>query len=358
MEEFLASIDSLVKSMELADSLSSGNVFLDVYQDTDQALFSGLLTDPEVMAHVGGIKSPEAIEELFARARRAAFKNDHIWAIRRRSDQAYIGHAALFKSDLCNEGEREILFYLLKPFWGQGYASQAGKLILDFAREQDNLIRVWATVDSDHMGSTKTCEKIGMTFCRKGVDAEGEFLIFQHSLIPTSFDFKIREESEDDICAIQKVHNTAFKNHGEGQLVNLLRNANKFSSSMSLVAVSEGKLVGHILFSEIELKKSDGNKIKTAALAPMAVLPDFQRRGIGKKLIEHGLRNLKDLGYTAVLVLGDPKYYSQSGFSVSLASGIRSPYSGSHFMGLELSDGALIGCAGEAVYPKEFECVN
>jgi putative acetyltransferase len=75
----------------------------------------------------------------------------------------------------------------------------------------------------------------------------------------------------------------------------------------SLVAVEQGSVVGHILFSELAVEV-DGRRMKSAALAPMAVRPDRQRQGIGSRLIETGLAMLRDRGYDAVIVLGHPEY--------------------------------------------------
>lgn len=171
----------------MTNSLTSDSIFLDQYQEADGALFAKLLSDPDVMLHVDGVKSEEQIEKLFQRALGQAYQNgDHIWAIRRKSDKTYVGHAALFHSDVCAQQEREILFYLLKPFWGRGYATEAAQIMLDFAKRTPSIKNVWATVNSDHLASAKTCEKVGMQFSRKGTDEDGEFLIYY-------FDAKVKE---------------------------------------------------------------------------------------------------------------------------------------------------------------------
>lgn len=157
-------------------------VYLGAYRKEDKLLFTKLLTNKDVMARVGGVKSEKEIEVLFKRALGIEPKPGHqIWGIYRASDKAYLGHGALFPSDVCKENDREILFYLLREHWGKGYAAEAAQLMLNHAKSA-GFDSVWATVDSDHAGSIKTCEKIGMIMDRKAVDDEGEFLIYRIAL--------------------------------------------------------------------------------------------------------------------------------------------------------------------------------
>jgi RimJ/RimL family protein N-acetyltransferase len=152
-------------------------VRLESYKPEDRAAFHALLSDAEVMAHVGGAKNDESIARLFQRALNSSSQQDFIWAIRQKSDDAYVGHAALFRSEVCGENDREILFYLSKHFWGAGFGSQAGLCLMKAARML-GLKTIWATIDCDHPASIRVCESIGLSFCRKGHDESGEFLIY------------------------------------------------------------------------------------------------------------------------------------------------------------------------------------
>jgi putative acetyltransferase len=98
--------------------------------------------------------------------------------------------------------------------------------------------------------------------------------------------------------------------------------------------------------------------IPAAALAPLAVAPARQRRGIGSALVRRGLDVCRERGRAAVIVLGHPSYYPRFGFSAALARGFRAPYAGEAFMALELTPGALAAGAGDVRYPKAFELVN
>ena len=92
------------------------------------------------------------------------------------------------------------------------------------------------------------------------------------------------------------------------------------------------------------------------ALAPVAVLPEFQKQGIGSELIREGLKACQQLGYDSVIVLGHPEYYPKFGFKQADTWGIKDPFGApaEAFMALELKKGALEGASGIVEYPDEF----
>ena len=161
----------------------------------------------------------------------------------------------------------------------------------------------------------------------------------------------LREEKAGDLEAIRAIHTQAFNRPDEGRLVDALRDAGL--TRLSLVALVSSAPAGHILFSEIVLKTAK-DPVSALALAPVAVRPEFQRRRLGRALILAGLRRVRELGHRIVLVLGEPEYYGRFGFTVELARGVRSPWSGPHYMGLEFEPGALEGLEAEAIYPPPF----
>jgi putative acetyltransferase len=162
----------------------------------------------------------------------------------------------------------------------------------------------------------------------------------------------IRMECPEDRAAIWHVNQLAFEREDEARLVDELRDEGYVR--VSLVAELDGQIVGHILFSQLPIATESG-QVEALALAPMAVIPSRQRKGIGSSLVVEGLKACGAAGHRIVVVLGHPAYYPRFGFSVKLAEPLRSPYSGEAFMALELVPGALDGIEGEVRYAPPFE---
>lgn len=161
----------------------------------------------------------------------------------------------------------------------------------------------------------------------------------------------IAEETSQDIEAIAALNRAAFGGEEEVEIIDRLRRDGLFA--LSLVERDAEPVVGHILFSELDVSV-DGRPVRAVALAPMAVPPARQRAGIGTRLVQHGLSMLKDRGYEAVIVLGHPGYYPRFGFSATLAAKLAAPFTGAAFMALELKPGALAGTSGAVRYPRAF----
>ncbi len=124
----------------------------------------------------------------------------------------------------------------------------------------------------------------------------------------------IRDETQDDIPVITEVTAAAFETleisgHTEQFIIEALRSAKALT--VSLVAEVDGRVVGHIAFSPVTI--SDGAR-DWYGLGPVSVLPEYQRRGIGKALIQAGLSRLKDLGAQGCCLVGHPQYYIKFGF--------------------------------------------
>ncbi len=164
---------------------------------------------------------------------------------------------------------------------------------------------------------------------------------------------QIRPEKPEDAKAITAVHHSASKEYDMAGVIESLRREGDFSKHVSLVAIEDGKVVGHALFIDIGLTDGANKKIKTASLCPLGVLAEYQSRGIGGALVKEGLKRLKQTGYAAVLVSGDAAHYGKYGFTDVLTQNISGPYSGKDFMGLELRQNALKNLKkGTAVFPQ------
>ena len=163
---------------------------------------------------------------------------------------------------------------------------------------------------------------------------------------------KIREELPSDIEDIWFVNSNAFESDAEANMVNTLRDSG--CHFLSLVAESKDQIIGHILFTPVEL--TDNKDLNIAGLAPMAVLKQFQNKGIGSKLVNTGLEYCRKYGYDAVAVLGHPKYYPRFGFLPASKYGIQSEYDvpDDAFMILELVPGCLNNRNGIIKYNKIF----
>lgn len=149
----------------------------------------------------------------------------------------------------------------------------------------------------------------------------------------------VRPERPGDREAVFAVHAAAFETRAEADLVEALRSDP--APVVSLVAETDGSIVGHILFSPATLD-SDPD-LQVMGLGPMAVLPDRQNRGIGSALVREGLAACRRLRARAVVVLGHPGYYPRFGFRPASRFGVRSEYDvpDEVFMALELETGAL-----------------
>jgi putative acetyltransferase len=166
----------------------------------------------------------------------------------------------------------------------------------------------------------------------------------------------IRHEKVDDAPAIRLVLERAFARGQEADLVEALRR--RGAVTLSLVAVEDGKIVGQILFSPVTIASAH-RSLEALGLGPIAVLPTFQRQGIGSQLVRAGLDACRQAGHTLVVVLGHPEFYRRFAFTPAMRYGIRSEFDVPEeiFMILELREGAVSGGGGIARYQPEFGIV-
>lgn len=166
----------------------------------------------------------------------------------------------------------------------------------------------------------------------------------------------IRREEPQDIAAIRTVNEQAFGGSGEANAIDALRA--RGASTLSLVAVINDRVVGHLFFSPATFEASD-RSWPALGLAPLSVLPDYQRQGIGTALMHAGLEECRRLGHERVIVLGHPTYYPRFGFMAAKPHGIDNEYHAPEeaFMILELRPGAFDGVTGLAKYQPEWNGV-
>jgi len=165
---------------------------------------------------------------------------------------------------------------------------------------------------------------------------------------------EVREERQEDIRAIRDVNTRAFGQSTEASIVDALRKG--CPDLLSLVAVDSGRIVGHILFSPAVIECED-RTVSGMGLAPMAVLPEAQRRGIGTALVNTGIDMLRKRLCPFVVVLGHAGYYPRFGFERASRYAIRSQWEGipdDAFMVLMLDRTAMQNVSGIARYRDEF----
>ena len=171
---------------------------------------------------------------------------------------------------------------------------------------------------------------------------------------------RIRQENQIDRKAVEAIIETAFKtevysDQTEHLLVARLRESDAFIPQLSLVAEVNGKIVGHILLTKITIK-NDLNSFPSLALAPVSVLPAYQKRGIGGRLIQEAHRIATELGHSSIVLLGHADYYPRFGYELTSKYGIKLPFEApeENCMVVELVEGSLKEVSGVVEYAKEF----
>jgi putative acetyltransferase len=168
----------------------------------------------------------------------------------------------------------------------------------------------------------------------------------------------VRAEEPRDRAAVRGVVGAAFGGPAEADLVDALRAGAAWLPELSLVAEEDGRVVGHVLFTRATADEGT-RATDILALAPLAVLPSHQRRGIGGALVRAGLRIARARGDRAVVLIGHPSYYPRFGFVPAVPLGLSSVFAqGAHeasFLVLGLREGALAGLSGAVRYAPEFD---
>lgn len=171
---------------------------------------------------------------------------------------------------------------------------------------------------------------------------------------------RARAERPSDFAEVHAVNAAAFGQENEAVLVDALRQSPDWVAGLSLVAQAGGALIGHILFSRCVIESPGSGAITSLALAPLAVQPGWQRRGVGSALVRAGLAAAAAQGFGHVIVLGHPEYYPRFGFAPASRFGIYPPFEvpDEAFMALALRSGALDGVHGVVRYPPAFDDVQ
>jgi len=165
----------------------------------------------------------------------------------------------------------------------------------------------------------------------------------------------IEAETEGDYEQIARLHTIAFNGHGEARLVEKLRRTPIYIRELSLVARYRNAIIGHVLFYPIKIN-TRRKKCDSLALAPISVIPSFQNRKVGSRLIKEGLEKAHKLGFKSVIVVGHSKYYPRFGFEKASKYGISAPFDArdNALFAIELEKDGLKDCSGTLEYPVEY----
>ncbi|PPA71107.1 GNAT family N-acetyltransferase [Jeotgalibacillus proteolyticus] len=174
-------------------------------------------------------------------------------------------------------------------------------------------------------------------------------------------DIQIKQEQAEHYKATEEVIREAFlyeeySDKKEHLLVNRIRTSEAFIPELSLVALDQAdNIIGHILLSKIAIEGQD-QKSDSLALAPVSVLPEYQKKGIGSQLINAALLKAKEAGFQSVIVLGHESYYPKFGFKPARLWNIKPPFEvpDEAFMAIELMEGALENVEGIVQYSEAF----
>jgi predicted N-acetyltransferase YhbS len=170
----------------------------------------------------------------------------------------------------------------------------------------------------------------------------------------------IRQEQPADYPAVFELIEKAFSklevsNHQEQFFVERLRKSEGFIPELSLVALLDNKIVGHIVLSKINIK-NDEKEYQTLILAPVSVLPEFQNQGIGSQLIIEAHKKATELGFKSVILVGHEDYYPRFGYKKAAGFGIKQPFDvpEQNNLAVELVENGLYCVSGIVEYPKYF----
>lgn len=166
-------------------------------------------------------------------------------------------------------------------------------------------------------------------------------------------DVVLRNEQVADFHTVEELTREAFWNlHSPGcdehYLVHIMRESSSFVSELDVVAVYNDRIIGNVMYTKACIAGDDGTHHPVLSFGPISVLPEYQGRGVGSKLIEYSKNIATELGYKAILIFGDPEFYQKVGFIQAEHYSIGTSWNtyATPLLACELVDGALNGCSG------------
>lgn len=322
-------------------------------REDDAPFLLRLVNDPDFLANIGdkGIRDVTQAREYVKTGPLASYAQHGFggFCVDLRATGETIGTCGILKRDSLPFADLGYAF--LPEYRGAGHAHEACTAMIGAARTRFGLDRLLAIVDPTNARSIRLLEKLGFV-----PDGVATLPPETKSLRRFSLAFdtvEVRAAQESDREEILAVHASAFPTDSESRLVARLFDAG--AASPSLVAVVSGRIVGHVMFSEVTV---DGAKCGGLGLAPLAVLASHRRLGIGARLCRVGLESCRAAGANFAVVLGEPDYYSRFGFTTASRYGLGNEYGvDPEFMAVGLRGPDSIRVRGLVRYRPEFSAL-
>ena len=171
--------------------------------------------------------------------------------------------------------------------------------------------------------------------------------------LPAEKKLIIKKATDSDLNDVLRIETEAFGHSKESNLVNGLLNDDSAKPLLSLLAIDDDEAIGHILFTKVRITGNE-DALSAMILAPLAILPNAQGKGVGGKLIKEGLRQLSESNVDLVFVLGHPEYYPRFGFKPAGVRGFEAPFlipdkDASAWMVQELRPGVIGNFSGKII---------
>ena len=234
--------------------------------------------------------------------------------------------------DLCFKGieagrNPEIGYGILEEFRGQGFATEAVKLALEWAFQHPEIKAVEAEADPGNAVSQRVLMKCG--FRPNGeIGEEGpRYIVYGGNEMNTN-DYTIRSEKEEDYRTVENLVRESFWNVyrpgcSEHYVIHVLRDDPAFVKELDFVMEQDGRLIGQNIFVKTVIKGDDGKTIPVLTMGPIGITPELKRKGYGKALLDYSLEKAAAMGFGAVLFEGNIDFYGKSGFAYASKFGIR-----------------------------------
>lgn len=320
----------------------------------DAAFIFRLLNELSFIENIGdkGVRSLEQAAGYLREGPLASYARHGfgLYAVALDDSDRLIGMCGLLKRDRLDAPD--IGYAFLPEFWSNGFAIEAASAVLAYATQTLGHPRTLALVSPRNLRSIRLLRKLRFAAV-PDADAGPDTILFELNHEADAPPAIIRVERPGEAREVYAVHAASFPTESEARLVDALRAAGRLK--LSLVATDRDRIAGHVGFSPVTV----AGAAEGVGLAPVAVIPEYRRRGIAARLVREGLAACRTSGCGFVVVFGEPRYYARFGFTPASRWGLHDEYGGGDaFQALELRPGAIPSDGGVVRYAPEFNAVE